>query len=118
MKIVKSAVTTLLSLAVLLSCQKEDQFTSTTIDGTWVFSSQYNGYQWADLKVSDIYCFDGKGGYTVKSLPETMEDVTYYKGKVYTPESSFSKTNPKKYTAKIGAATNYVQRPLLAFRFV
>ena len=108
MKIVKSAVTTLLSLAVLLSCQKEEQFTSATIDGTWVFSSQYNGYQWTDLKVSDIYCFDGKGGYTVKSLPETMEGVTYYKGKVYTLESSFSKTNPKKYTAKIGAAKNYV----------
>ncbi len=97
-----------LLLAFTLGCTKEEIYAPATISGEWVFSAQSNGSKWTDLKVLDVYEFDGKGGYTVKSLASGTMGVTYYNGKVYADRSKFSKTDGKTYTAKVGATRNYL----------
>lgn len=87
--------------AALISCQKKEEvYAPATINGIWVFSAEGNGSKWTDLKVSTIYIFDGKGGYTTKSLKSGNSSVTFYNGQVYADESAFTQTDSKTYTVK------------------
>ena len=97
-----------LLLACALGCTKEEVFSPAAISGDWVFSAQNDGSKWTDIKVADVYEFDGKGGYTVKSLATGTTGVTFYNGKVYADRSKFSKTDGKTYTVKVGATKNYI----------
>ena len=92
-----------LLLASLTGCQKEEVYEPVTINGTWVFSAKKDGGNWSDLKLSNIYVFDGTGGYIVKSLAPGSTSVTYYQGKVYADESRFSQADKQTYSAKKSA---------------
>ncbi len=106
-KLHRAAVALILFTAVL-SCTKEEVYTPASISGPWVFSAENKGSGWDDIKVSDVYFFDGKGSYTVKSLSAGSSGVTYYNGKVYGDQSKFSRTDGKSYSAKIGQSSNYI----------
>ena len=92
-----------LLLASLTGCQKEEVYEPVTINGTWVFSAKKDGGNWSDLKLSNIYVFNGTGGYIVKSLAPGSTSVTYYQGKVYADESRFSQADKQTYSAKKSA---------------
>ncbi len=92
-----------LLLASLTGCQKEEVYEPVTINGTWVFSAKKDGGNWSDLKLSNIYVFDGTGGYIVKSLAPGSTSVTYYQGKVYADASRFSQADKQTYSAKKSA---------------
>ena len=92
-----------LLLASLTGCQKEEVYEPVTINGTWVFSAKKDGGNWSDLKLSNIYVFDGTGGYIVKSLAPGSTSVTYYQGKAYADESRFSQADKQTYSAKKSA---------------
>ena len=92
-----------LLLASLTGCQKEEVYEPVTINGTWVFSAKKDGGNWSDLKLSNIYVFDGTGGYIVKSLAPGSTRVTYYQGKAYADESRFSQADKQTYSAKKSA---------------
>ena len=89
-----------LLLAAFVSCTKEDVYAPANISGTWVFSAADKGGIWNDLKVSELYVFDGNGGYIIKNLSPEGQGVTYYSGKLYTEESSFVQTDSKVYTVR------------------
>ena len=92
-----------LLLASLTGCQKEEVYEPVTINGTWVFSAKKDGGNWSDLKLSNIYVFNGTGGYIVKSLAPGSTSVTYYQGKAYADESRFSQADKQTYSAKKSA---------------
>ena len=92
-----------LLLTSLTGCQKEEVYEPVTINGTWVFSAKKDGGNWSDLKLSNIYVFDGKGGYIVKSLAPGSKSVTFYQGKVYADESRFTQADKQTFSAKKSA---------------
>ena len=96
MKHIKHIMAAAIVFAAVLSCDKErpENFEPAPISGTWVISHANNGDTWSELKVSQIFVFDGSGGYIVKKIG-SAKPVTFYNGQVYAEESDFSQTGSK-----------------------
>ena len=91
MKLTRLLFTAAIILVAVLSCEKvkPENYEPATIAGTWVISAQSNGDAWSELKISQLFIFDGSGGYVIKKLGSD-KPVTFYNGQVYAEESQFS----------------------------
>ncbi len=100
MDIVKRLAAVLLCAAAFVSCEKEEEqkYSPAAISGTWAFSASNTGSGWKEMKISAVYVFNGNGSYIVKQLKSGISAATYYHGKVYEEESSFSESDGKTYS--------------------
>ena len=86
--------------ALLIACEKPDNSSPATINGTWVISAGSNGTGWSDLNIDQVLYFDGAGNYTVASLKKASSKVSFYNGQVYAEESEYQRGSDS-YTAKV-----------------
>lgn len=92
------------ALIAAVSCTKEEVYTPANISGTWVFSARSDGSKWVDQKVSSIMVFNGKGSYTMKSLPTGSPAVSFSNGRVDAQEKDFSRAIGNAYKVEFSGA--------------
>lgn len=87
-------------LLAVVSCNKPDikQYSHSAINGTWVISAENNQQGWIDKKAENVLDFDGKGGYTIRTI--SGDAPLFYKGRIYAEEKDFISKDSKVYTVR------------------
>lgn len=98
--LVKRLLPLIICLTTVASCNKHDikNYLPSPISGTWVISAENSQQGWIDKKVENIFDFDGKGGYTIRTC--SGEAPLFYNGRIYAEETDFLSKDSKVYSVK------------------